>query len=240
VQPRTLQEFLNSWSTYHRIVKEQRTKQEVCIMMKPSRYSNRSFLLLLICCLPEETQALQQSRSSPFASLKQIIKAVVNSRIYRPIHNKLWPNTLADLYYEEPLPPGPLGCPWKGFNAKQSDPSFGPGVLFYRIFEKLQRPQIYKFFSQSKGIAIVSGYANSKAVLTQEFDKVVSQVVPFTYKLVGESSLQCSRNRKEHVTLQKLLGMAVQPASVSKLIKLPNPCFPTLFKSTKSKWKMFV
>jgi cytochrome P450 len=164
--------------------------------------------------------------------LKQRIQAVVNSRIYRPIHNKLWPNTLADLSYEEPLPPGPLGCPWKGFNAKQSDPSFGQGVLFYRLFEKLQRPRIYKFFSQSKGIAIVSGYANSKAVLTQEFDTVVSQVVPFTSKLVGESSLRCCQNGKEHATLRKLVGMAVQPTSVSKLIPALQATAESLFSDT--------
>jgi cytochrome P450 len=82
----------------------------------------------------------------------------------------------------------------------------------------LGHPRIFKFFSKSKGIVIVSGYENTKLLLNKEFDTVVSQVVPFTSKLVGENSLRCSRDKQEHTMLRKLIGMALAPPKVNVII----------------------
>jgi cytochrome P450 len=125
---------------------------------------------------------------------------------------------LPDPAFSEPLPPGPLGCPFRGFDIKASSPKFGPGIVYYQLFEKLNRPKVFKFFSKNKGIAIVSGYDNSKAVLSQEFESIASQVVPFTSKFVGTHSLRCCQDRKDHTTLRKLIGMATKPSRVSALI----------------------
>jgi cytochrome P450 len=175
-----------------------------------------AILVLCLFCF-EDARALQPTNSNNLSKPNKVRR--VASRIYRPIRNKLWPNTLSDTSHaEQPLPPGPLGCPFKGYNTKQSSPSFGPGVLFYTLFERLQRPRIFKLFSKNKGIVIVSGYANTKTVLSQEFDTVVSQVVPFTSKFIGTNSLRFSQDKQEHATLRKLVGMALQPSRVSKMI----------------------
>jgi cytochrome P450 len=126
---------------------------------------------------------------------------------------------MKDSSYSEPLPPGPLGCPFRGFDARATSPKFGPGVLYFDLFQRLKRPKIFKFYSNTnKGIAIVSGYENSKAVLSKEFDTVASQVIAFSSKIVGKNSLRCCLDKKEHGTLRKLIGMATKPAKVSALI----------------------
>lgn len=140
------------------------------------------------------------------------------SRIYRPIRQKLWPNTLSDLNIEEPLPPGPLGCPFVGLNPRHSSPSFGPGLLYYQLSRKLGNARLFKFFYKDKGIAIVSGYNNTRAVLSQEFQAVRSQMVPFSSKVVGNHSLRYATDKKQHARLRKLVGMAVEPAQVQRMV----------------------
>jgi cytochrome P450 len=196
--------------------------------------------LVIILLLLPKAQALQQqptpSSPSPASSKEETPLAlndpaeqkskfrsvqVVASRIYRPIHNKLWPNTLPDPSRPEyPLPPGPLGCPFIGFNHKISSPSFGPGVLLFKLFERLGRPRIFKFFSKNvgSGISIVSGYSNTKSVLSQEFGNVISEGVPFTSKFIGERSLRFCTDKQEHQQLRKLVGLAVHPNRVSLLL----------------------
>jgi cytochrome P450 len=146
------------------------------------------------------------------------MRQTLRNRIYRPVKQILWPNTLSDLSREEPLPPGPLGCPIRGLNPRLSSPSFGPGLLFYQVSKKVKHARVFKIFSQRKGIAVVSGYQNTKTVLSQEFSAVVPQSVPFTAKIVGSHSLRCADNKQRHSELRKLVGAAVQPNRVRDMV----------------------
>lgn len=169
------------------------------------------FLLVLFLARLSDVGALQ------FQPIRRIQQTVRN-RLYRPMKQILWPNTLSDLTRTEPLPPGPLGCPIRGLNPRLSSPSFGPGLLFYQISKKVGHSRVFKMFSQRKGIAIVSGYQNTKTVLSQEFSAVMPQSVPFTSKIVGSNSLRCADNKQRHNELRKLVGAAVQPHRVRDMI----------------------
>ena len=158
-------------------------------------------------------QALGLPSPKPLRSAQQLV-----SRVSRPIRQRLWPNTLSDRTKEEPLPPGPLGCPFVGLNPRLSSPSFGPGLLHYRLAKKLNNARLFKYFSKDKGIAIVAGYDNTRAVLSQEFQAVKSQLVPFSSTVVGSHSLRYATDKKEHSRLRKLVGMAVEPAQVRGMV----------------------
>ncbi|GAX27404.1 cytochrome P450 family 26 subfamily A [Fistulifera solaris] len=166
--------------------------------------------LFLLALLPHSnTLELRPQRS---------MRQTLRNRIYRPVKQILWPNTLSDLSREEQLPPGPLGCPIRGLNPRLSSPSFGPGLLFYQVSQKVKHARVFKIFSQRKGIAVVSGYQNTKTVLSQEFSAVVPQSVPFTAKIVGSHSLRCADNKQRHSELRKLVGAAVQPNRVRDMV----------------------
>lgn len=167
--------------------------------------------LIFLWLIVSDLEALQLR---PIRKFKQTVR----NRIYRPMQQILWPNTLSDPTRTEPLPPGPFGCPIRGLDLRLSSPSFGPGLLFYKVSTKVGHSRVFKIFSQKKGIAVVSGYQNTKAVLSQEFAAVVPQLVPFTSKIVGGNSLRCADNKQRHSDLRKLVGAAVQPQRVRNMI----------------------
>lgn len=69
-------------------------------------------------------------------------------------------------------------------------------------------------------VAVVAGAKQSKQVLRTEFDKLRSNAVPFTAKIVGKHSLRFAQDRVTHSRLRQLVGAGVSPAAIAQAV--PN------------------
>lgn len=148
-----------------------------------------------------------------------------------------------DRSVDAPLPEGhyPL-CPLFKDNPREATPEFGSGVFFHRRSQQLKHSRIWKFLNpKNNPVVVLSGYNNSKAMLSMEFTSAVKgQVEPFTSKIVGTDSLRLTQDRKEHLFLRKLVGSGMTPSNVAKMVDKLQTTAETLLSSLEKErqWKI--
>ena len=135
----------------------------------------------------------------------------------------LWPNSGKDpaSVEEEPLPPGPLGCPLFGnlhmFNGSRKD---GPGTFWRSTFRKYGFAQVFKTYLLGRPIAIISGHTNIKNVFEQEFKPSGISTQTMENVIMGSESVLGAQTQKEHSFLRNLVGMAMTNPNVDKGLPL--------------------
>ena len=138
------------------------------------------------------------------------------SKSYKKI---LWPGSSADSSLTEPLPPGPLGCPFLGSNVMTGTRDYGPYAFLNKTRKKLNNPNLFKLYAFGMPMVSLCGADNVKAVLKDEFDPngVNTELVGDSYKQVfGDESILYEGDRATHGLLRRLVGAAMTPAAVNQ------------------------
>mmetsp|Transcript_1846 Transcript_1846/g.3981 ORF Transcript_1846/g.3981 Transcript_1846/m.3981 type:complete len:581 (+) Transcript_1846:187-1929(+) len=118
----------------------------------------------------------------------------------------------ADQSVDAPLPPAYTDCPFSGV--------IGGPKSFYRTASKaLQSPRIFSFVHKQKPMVEVSGGANVRKLLNQEFTNLSSNAVAGVSQIVcGTHSLRTARDKVEHRALRDLVGVPLAAKAVAASI----------------------
>ena len=176
------------------------------------------------------------------ASLVPSIITKSISKISPPIRNSILLGTVAiflikkaknfpesrDKAFDEPLPPGSLGCPLignLGFFTKIGDTETGAGKFYRYSASKSGSPSLFKFAPLGSPTVIVSGMSNVKKVFNKEFKLVKSGVISdgFTEFFGGESLLFVT-DQERHQYMRRLVGQSMLPEQI-------NYAMPALLQS---------
>ena len=147
--------------------------------------------------------------------LKSVLWSKPRASIQRFWLDFFWPGSSPDPSLPSvPLPPGGLGCPWKGSNLRAGTHDFGPGAFYRKQSALAGNPSVFKCYSSSTSdaaaTAVLVGSKLSQSVLRHEFDTLQSNTVPsFTAKIVGTHSLRFCQDGTEHAVLRQLVGVGV-------------------------------
>ena len=85
---------------------------------------------------------------------------------FSSLKSLLWPGSQA---FEEPLPPGSLGCPLFGSNILAGSNEKGPETFYRAASARLDHLAVWKFYFMGSPAASISGAALVKVVLSEEF-----------------------------------------------------------------------
>ena len=139
------------------------------------------------------------------------------------IQSILWPNSGKDPSFtsETPLPPGSFGCPLIGnLNSFSGNTKEGPGAFWRSTFRKHGFAQVFKTYFMGKPSAMVSGHANVKNVLEQEFKPSGISALSIESEIMGADSVLNAQTQKDHSFLRNLVGMAMTNQNVDKGLPL--------------------
>jgi len=134
----------------------------------------------------------------------------------------LWPGSLPDANFPEPIPPGSLGCPLFGSNIMVGSEKEGPEVFYSRTSEKLGHPRIWKFFFLGTSVASLSGGDNIRSVFGRYYERfaVMGPDRPRRKRrktvLYGTETVMFERDPVRHQFLRRLVGAAMCPVACSE------------------------
>lgn len=144
---------------------------------------------------------LQEQLVFPILS-KTLKKLVIGTTIflvslfnYRRI---LWPGSLPDKSFKEPLPPGQLGCPFFGVLFDITKPFKMMKKKKKINFNEARLKFVYAFFQP---MVFASGKNNIRRILNSEFDEKGTEIATFFQnetKILGGSSILFSKDKVEH------------------------------------------
>ena len=176
------------------------------------------------------------------ASLVPSIITKSISKISPPIRNSILVGAVAiflykkaknfpapyDKAFNEPLPPGSLGCPLLGnlgFFTMIGDTETGAGKFYRYSASKSGSPSLFKFAPLGSPTAIVSGMSNVKKVFNKEFKLIKTGVISegFTEFFGGESLLFVT-DQERHQYMRRLVGQSMTPEQI-------NYAMPALLQS---------
>uniref|UniRef100_A0A7S1ZR49 Cytochrome P450 n=1 Tax=Trieres chinensis TaxID=1514140 RepID=A0A7S1ZR49_TRICV len=178
--------------------------------------------------------AAARTVSAPSSILKAVL-AFLAIVVAKNRNRIFYPGSLPDSSRAEPLPPGTVGgCPWIGSLGVFRDTNRYMSERAAKVVggAKNPPPKIWKFFSFGHPVAVVSGSAAVKKLLSHEFKKEqgVSQMIDAGNKEMGEvlfgtesMSSETSDAKKYHL-LQRLVGQALTPESVAKGMPFLQRC----------------
>lgn len=140
----------------------------------------------------------------------------------------LWPGLQPDPTHTEPMPSGPLGCPWVGCNILAGSKKKGPEYFFRQASRRLGDPSIWKFYFLGNPVAVVSNVELIQRINAMEFKTTEALGASFERQktgqtttrskkkpvLFGKNNVMFERNEKQHSFLRRLVGSAMNPAAV--------------------------
>ena len=156
---------------------------------------------------------------------KSILVGAVAIFLYKKAKNFPAPY---DKAFNEPLPPGSLGCPLLGnlgFFTMIGDTETGAGKFYRYSASKSGSPSLFTFAPLGSPTAIVSGMSNVKKVFNKEFKLIKTGVISegFTEFFGGESLLFVT-DQERHQYMRRLVGQSMTPEQI-------NYAMPALLQS---------
>ena len=111
----------------------------------------------------------------------------------------LWPGSLPDPNFKEPLPPGDLGCPFLGT-------SYNSMFSYKKKIKKntaadFDKPRMKFYYAFLSPMIFVSGRKIIKQILNSEFESKgieIASFLPNERKLLGAKSILYSNDKNEH------------------------------------------
>lgn len=118
----------------------------------------------------------------------------------------------SDQSIDAPLPPAYTECPFNGVLSGSKS--------FYRTASKaLQSPSIFSFVHKQQPMVEVSGGANVRKLLNQEFSALDSNAVAgISQTVCGTHSLRTAQDKAEHRVLRGLIGVPLSTKAVAASI----------------------
>ncbi|KAG7360477.1 cytochrome P450 [Nitzschia inconspicua] len=197
-------------------ISSSRTETPVQRSTKPSRLSLFPFM---------STSSTLRKTSGvlkvPFLAMKRAIIAMALGVVAFFRHNIFWPGTSPDKAYPDvPLPKESNGCPLLGINYFSGTDSYGTGAFMSKLFRRLGRPNLFRFYSFGMPIVSVAGIGDIQEALKSEFRKdgvgtleFVNSFPNFSH-IFGDKSVLYENDREKHAFLRRLVGGAMSPANL--------------------------
>jgi cytochrome P450 len=140
-------------------------------------------------------------------------------------HRILWPGSGPDKTFPDtPLPPGSNGCPLMGSNLYAGSSSYGIGVMFTKLFQRMGRPQLFRFYSFGTPMVSVTGKDAIQSVLKTEFRENgvgtldFSKNFPNMMEVLGNKGVIYENDRDRHLFLRRLVGGAMSSSAVTSSV----------------------
>lgn len=119
------------------------------------------------------------------------------------------------------MPPGSFGCPFFGHNILKNTNERGPGEFFRRTSAMLGNAQIFKYMFIGNPLVTIAGMKNVKKVFNNEFKSIQRKSRQFQ-TLFGKNGLFMCEDCEEHSFQRRLVGSAMTPDAIDKVIPLPT------------------
>lgn len=113
----------------------------------------------------------------------------------------LWPGSLPDPTFKEPLPPGDLGCPFLGTSFNLFSMFSYKKEVKKNTAADFDKPRMKFFYAFLSPMIFVSGRKIIKQILNSEFESKgieIASFLPNERKLLGGQSILYSNDKNEH------------------------------------------
>ena len=139
--------------------------------------------------------------------------------LFRQKSQLLWPKTAGDPNFTQPVPLGPLGCPFFGLPFFIGSTDYGAGAFYLKQAAKLPMAarKLWKFYFLGNPFVVVAGADNVKAILNKEFEpNGLRSATRRSSSLGTGASIISEQDKSRHQFLRRLIGQAITPAAVAK------------------------
>jgi len=145
----------------------------------------------------------------------------------RGISKVLYPGSLSDPDFSEPLPEGKLGCPLVGnlgIIFDSGDNENGPGKFWRKQAASVAKSdesnrKIFKYSMFGKPVVMLAGMKNIKYAFNSEFKRIKTGGILQTFtNLFGKENLLFVQDQDRHQYMRKLLGQSMTPDAIGKSI----------------------